>query len=160
METNSHPSLYRSLGGPRNTRLIEIQPDDLNDDISCSLFTANIDDNRPYFSLSYVWGDPTKTQPVKVTALPFTQPKISLWKLRSGYQGKVFWIDTICISQKDLQERAQQVQLMCDVFKFAENVVIYLGEQSDGLSRAMKLFHVLYDNPEKIRRELCRLLPC
>ena len=44
METNSHPSLYRGLGGPRNIRLIEIQACDLNDDISCSLFTANLDD--------------------------------------------------------------------------------------------------------------------
>lgn len=108
METNSHLSLYRSLGGPRSTRLIEIQPGDLNDDISCSLFPANIDDNRPYFALSYVWGDPTKTQPVKCNGTTFHATEnlaAVMRKLRSGYQGKVFWIDTICIYQKDLQER-------------------------------------------------------
>jgi hypothetical protein len=59
---------------------------------------------------------------------------------------------------------AQQVQLMFDVYKFAENIVIYLGEEGEGFSRAMKLFHALYemaqklsariDNPGKIRREL------
>ncbi|PMD64698.1 uncharacterized protein K444DRAFT_482084, partial [Hyaloscypha bicolor E] len=38
------------------------------------------------------------------------------------------WIDTICINQYDLDERAQQVSFMRDIYGRAKSVVIWLDE--------------------------------
>jgi hypothetical protein len=40
------------------------------------------------------------------------------------YPGRHFWIDAICINQRDLAERAVQVQIMRHIYKSAGNVVV------------------------------------
>lgn len=40
------------------------------------------------------------------------------------------WIDAICINQMDLNERAQQVQLMAEIYRKASLVVVWLGEDA------------------------------
>lgn len=42
------------------------------------------------------------------------------------------WIDTICINQYDLDERAQQVSFMRDIYGRAKSVVIWLGPDTYG----------------------------
>jgi hypothetical protein len=49
------------------------------------------------------------------------------------------WIDAVYISQDDLPERAQQVRIVKEIHKAALHVVVYLGEQTDGLDSAMGL---------------------
>lgn len=44
------------------------------------------------------------------------------------------WIDALCINQEDLDERSHQVLLMKDVFSLAWRVVIWLGEDDEGLA--------------------------
>jgi hypothetical protein len=55
----------------------------------------------------------------------------------------VFWVDAICINQADLDERAQQVKQMRDIYQSAEEVIIDLGEDSPGLPVALNLFQTL-----------------
>src|SRR4051794_27408809 len=61
----------------------------------------------------------------------------------------------ICINQADLPERAQQVKIMCDIYRFAKKVLIYLGEDSDGLDRAVDLLNMIHEKAhEPISRRL------
>ncbi len=127
---------------------MEICPGDRDDDISCKLFTANLVDKPSYLGLSYVWGDPTTKRLIECNgaALHITENlAAAMIQLRSRYCGKIFWIDAISINQKNLKERAEQVQLMCDIYGSAENVVIYLGEESPGLGAAMGLLDELHE---------------
>jgi hypothetical protein len=50
---------------------------------------------------------------------------------------RIVWIDAICINQKDLDERSQQVSLMRKIFSHASNVVIWLGKDNGSASRAI-----------------------
>lgn len=42
-----------------------------------------------------------------------------------------FWIDAICINQNDLNERAQQVNMMYNIYHQAEEVVVWLGRHDE-----------------------------
>jgi Heterokaryon incompatibility protein (HET) len=65
-----------------------------------------------------------------------------------------FWIDQVCINQKDLKERGHQVDLMGKIYRTALQVISYLGygEPSDVegfklLEKIDEQYHRLYDQP-------------
>ncbi|OQU99212.1 hypothetical protein CLAIMM_04878 isoform 1 [Cladophialophora immunda] len=44
---------------------------------------------------------------------------------------KYIWVDALCIDQSSLAERNQQVNLMADIFKAAQGVIVWLGEEDE-----------------------------
>jgi hypothetical protein len=56
------------------------------------------------------------------------------------------WIDALCINQEDLDERSEQVNFMWDIYRGAEKVVVWLGEDpgfaSDAISLIRRVAHV------------------
>jgi hypothetical protein len=44
---------------------------------------------------------------------------------------KLIWIDAICIDQKNLEERSQQVKLMGQIYSSTKSVDIWLGQEQD-----------------------------
>jgi hypothetical protein len=57
--------------------------------------------------------------------------------------GLLIWIDALCINQEDTLERNQEVKRMRTIYRTAREVVIWLGEEGDESSRAMKLVKTL-----------------
>jgi hypothetical protein len=51
-----------------------------------------------------------------------------LRRLRRESQARVLWIDQICINQKNTLERSQQVNIMGCIYRQAQHVVMWLGE--------------------------------
>ena len=51
----------------------------------------------------------------------------------------LFWSDTVCINQADLDERAQQVSIMGDIYRTASQCIVWLGREYDGSDHAMSL---------------------
>ena len=51
----------------------------------------------------------------------------ALQNLRHTTETRVFWIDAICIDQKNIEERNSQVRLMREVYQKASEVVVWLG---------------------------------
>lgn len=41
------------------------------------------------------------------------------------------WVDALCINQKDMEEKSQQVQMMRDIYKKAKDAVIWIGPARD-----------------------------
>lgn len=135
----------------RDIRLLIIHPGEPEDNISCALGTENLDETPSYFALSYCWGGPQKSKEIKCNGvtLKVTENLVSAMKrLRSTYSLQAFWIDAICINQDDLVERARQVQIMCDIYRSADNVIVYIGEDTEGLGRAMELFQKLHEKSQ------------
>jgi hypothetical protein len=52
---------------------------------------------------------------------------------------QIFWIDAICINQKDLIERGQQVRLMARIYEKCSRVCIWLGEAANDSNLIMDL---------------------
>jgi hypothetical protein len=71
---------------------------------------------------------------------------LALQHLRHATESRWLWVDAICINQQDLEERADQVKLMGDVYVKAAAVLIWLGEDEDeGCAPALALMTAVYD---------------
>ncbi|PVH77577.1 heterokaryon incompatibility, partial [Cadophora sp. DSE1049] len=112
-----------------------------DEDIRCSLKVISLDNAIRYEALSYTWGDPADTRRLQCcdASLDVTVNLHSaLRHLRHVYRKRVIWADAICINQTDLKERESQVQLMADVYSNASRAIMWLGEDTEGVSDAFQ----------------------
>lgn len=120
-----------------NSRQPQIDP---GDTIALCLEQVSLNDKPEYTALSYVWGDTTLTEPIRVNGYEFRVTgnlHALLQQLRVDTSVKRFWVDAICINQKDGDEKSWQVQQMKDTFQNAANVFIWLGPSSESSGQAM-----------------------
>ena len=133
---------YSSLQ-PSNFRFLILLPGDGDDIVNCLLQESSIrQPNSEYEALSYVWGDDKKPHLVLCEGKELAVTT-SLWtalrRLRLPQEHRTLWADAICINQADLGERADQVQLMRQIYDGAARVIIWLGEETDVMRRAFPL---------------------
>jgi hypothetical protein len=138
---------------PSQVRLVRFVQDG-DHPISAVLKPFSLDEPLPvYHSISYTWasdGSPPRKSfrigvggrqlPVLDTLRPFFQ---ALRDRNMLLDGKWWWIDSICIDQADLEERAQQVGHMEAIYRQAECVVAWLGEASSDSDLAMDFIKLL-----------------
>jgi hypothetical protein len=67
----------------------------------------------------------------------------ALRDLRDDTAPITLWVDAICINQKDPDERAQQVSLMSEIYRYADEVLIWLGEGSESMACCFSRMPVL-----------------
>ena len=94
-----------------------------------------------FAALSYCWGDPSRTQPILVDGcvIHITESLHSALVRLSGAEYVLpLWVDAVCINQRDVREKENQVPMMGDIYRTAELVVGWLGPASEGSDLAMK----------------------
>lgn len=92
--------------------------------------------DEPYEALSYVWGNDTASDFVLCGKARITIGKnlsVALRRLRRADQTRTLWIDAICINQKNLEEKEDQVGSMHQVYFHAKQVIIFVGEPATPL---------------------------
>jgi Heterokaryon incompatibility protein (HET) len=94
---------------------------------------ADMSDLPKYQAVSYTWGKLKKTHHIKISSeYRFAITKSLATALRQlvhdCYTGYL-WIDQICIDQTNIEERNHQVGVMGDIYKNAEEVMIYTGAE-------------------------------
>jgi hypothetical protein len=117
-------------------RLIRLLPGTWIDPIRCELYNIEHDTAQAkYQALSYVWGSTRVMRNILVnrTKFPVTvNLESALRHLREHNrhvsEEAMFWIDALCINQRDVEERTQQAQLMGDIYRRCRQVVVYLGD--------------------------------
>ncbi|KAH6865642.1 heterokaryon incompatibility protein-domain-containing protein [Alternaria rosae] len=123
--------MYCQLDASRKEiRLLHVHPGAWNDDIACHLETVSLNDNPKFHAISYVWGDPTVTLPIRIDgeSLEITRNlRNGLQRLRRTDKALIIYADAACINQSDLKERSEQVQLMGEIYSLAEETFIWLG---------------------------------
>ncbi|KAL9039854.1 MAG: hypothetical protein Q9214_004707 [Letrouitia sp. 1 TL-2023] len=110
--------------GASHIRLLTLAPSfDKKSDIHCHLEHVPFGDkaeNRPtYEALSYTWGDPADKRLIIVDddSVPITRNlDIALRYVRNPSKPRILWIDALCIDQSNLEEKAQQVGMMKDIY--------------------------------------------
>lgn len=102
-----------------------------------------------YVALSYTWGDATDTRNIILnghqtaiganleSALRVLRDK---QPIKLGYK---MWVDALCINQRDIVERGQEVKRMRKIYRQARNVVIWLGNEGGESDKAMGLIRIL-----------------
>lgn len=68
---------------------------------------------------------------------------MNFWKTDGGFHR--LWIDSLCINQQDMQERNRQVARMADIYKFAENVMIWPESVSNPIPNIEGAFKLMYE---------------
>ena len=153
---------YRPIrSGPNNIRLLQILPGTGDANIFCQVFQYTLRTEKAfglYEALSYVWGDWADPHQICVknaqdkfygtfwvTKNLFT----ALLRLRDADLPRTVWIDAICINQKDLNERASQVQIMARIYAYAMSVTIWLGEAENDSSKVLDLMRRIVADDSK-----------
>lgn len=139
------------IPGLKSIRLATIQPGVRDDDVLIDLHIETFTENTPprYEALSYVWGptEPPESvvvkSPGKATLRVTTNLRTALQHLRYPDQGRVMWVDALCINQSDDVEKGAEVAVMGEIFACAAHVVVWLGPEADGSGTAMeRLEHI------------------
>ncbi|PSR76486.1 heterokaryon incompatibility protein-domain-containing protein, partial [Coniella lustricola] len=135
--------------------------------IQCTLESFDIEKCPPYVAVSYTWGPPDVCETVMVNGSPLRVREnlhavlsILRSRLSTGFSedpirenklmGDYFWVDAVCINQKDVHERGHQVNLMAQIFSTASCAVAWLGPESRNSALAINAIRT--GNPRKVHQ--------
>ncbi len=131
-------------------RLLRLHPTPENEDaqtspIQCEIMTVDAKD-AVYTTLSYVWGPPSPNQTIQINGKPFVVRQILYDFLKvfrddpaNGLPDQPYlWIDQLCIDQDNELERNHQVQMMSDIYRGCQYVIIWLHGPWKGIARVFK----------------------
>jgi hypothetical protein len=133
---------YSPLPGVSDIRLVILEPGMDDDPVKCRLINVSLGENPVYEALSYTWGDASISGlTIFLDGKPFivgANLGEALLNLRhkdaKNEKERTLWIDAICINQRSIPERNEQVQRMKSIYSNAIKVLIWLGnyhESSD-----------------------------
>ncbi|KAH7322758.1 heterokaryon incompatibility protein-domain-containing protein [Stachybotrys elegans] len=137
-------------------RLLQLRKGTAHDDVTCLLFETSLHgEGLPYQALSYSWRDDTEaaeawpghTRCIRINSLDHFVTEslhLALQRVRRLDRDIILWVDAICINQDDMREKGHQVKQMGDVYKTADEVIIWLGPSDDSIDALMELI-VLVD---------------
>ena len=132
---------YSSLQDKNWIRLLVLEPSpDPEAPVFCTLQHWPLSDAPRYEALSYVWGDEGSMGTIIIDdGLFLVRPNLdsALKQLRYDYTPRTLWVDAICINQFDNDERGDQVSQMGRIYSKANDVVIWLGEESHNSNQGM-----------------------
>lgn len=147
-------------------RLFKLEPCHAGNKITGSFLHACIEDCPYYTALSYAWGDVVDAGTIRVGLhdnsginLAVADNLLCFLRVQSRMitEPKLFWIDAICINQKDLHERNHQVGLMKLIYSNAHDVHVWLGREADDSKRAMRFLS--RGGPQPLRPRGCGFYP-
>ena len=145
------PYSYTALDESINEiRLLKLLPGPLSADLKARLHkvVTYAEAGTSFEALSYTWGstdDPgvltieSDSEEVEGSLSITHNLEAALRHLRDPANPRIFWIDAVCVNQQDLKERGSQVERMCDIYRTATRVVVWLGPEEDDSNYAMDL---------------------
>jgi hypothetical protein len=145
---------YQPLASPSTEiRLVILHPSATeSEEVRCDLQTLDIAEAYDYDALSYAWGDASITGSIVLSGHPFTVTANLSHALRSlrhqtnnPSQTRLLWIDAICINQTDDEERSEQVQRMCSIYKSASGVLVWLGRCHEDEDADVQFNHEIWE---------------
>ena len=103
----------------------------------------------PYEALSYFWGTADNEEDIHITDPASTHKTPACLKIRKNLAAalrhlrypdrpRTLWIDAICINQADMEERGRQVKRMSQIYPLSQNVLIWLGFESEDSKHALE----------------------
>jgi hypothetical protein len=160
---------------PDEIRLLWLMPSSSSSSVEIEIMNVLFSAPPAYEALSYAWGSSERPyratmktysetphgtqltqpfpdeegesmQPTQSSYLAISQNLlIALQHLTLSEQPKCLWIDAICINQDDIPERSEQVKKMASIYSRAQQVILWLGEESDQSTLAFKTLSDLGD---------------
>jgi len=126
-------------------RFIVLQAGESTDLIECKLTFGHLDALPKYEALSYVWGSQANPKTIHLNgqAIFVTQNlHQALVRLRKPAEDRLVWIDALAINQSDILERNAQVLRMSIIYKSAQAVLAWIGQDDEELGGPTKTWAV------------------
>jgi hypothetical protein len=148
-------TIYSELRPERQEiRLMFLEAGQPKDEIIASLMVTSLRWAPEYWTpefeaLSYVWGDPLITRPIKLNGQPYQVTEnleAALRGLRHDDRVRIMWIDAICINQRNPREQEHQIGLMRDIFGGCAQCIVWLGEEDHETEKVLESLHWMHDN--------------
>ena len=102
-----------------------------------------------YDAISYSWEDQEATIKIDCGRGDFRFITPALYEALCVYYRRprrfALWADCICVDQRDNSDKARQVRMMGDYFRYAESVLIWLGPSTYLSNLAFDHLHTLID---------------
>lgn len=126
---------YKSLPGPDYIRLLHIlnhEDRERTGSRFCLEIVALSSEPR-YIAISYCWGEKMGRIPIECGgAIVRVTPNLKSFfnEIDPDFHDdelNLFWVDAICINQRDITERNSQVGMMRDIYHSAVSVMVWLG---------------------------------
>jgi len=120
--------------GSRSIRVLDLEPQTDPRQLFGTLRTACLSESPEFTALSYVWG--TGISETNQITINGRQKSITqncynaLAALCARHDALTIWVDSICINQQDNAEKNDQIQLMEDIYSWAQVVYIWLGDST------------------------------
>lgn len=157
---HGNPYYFSILRDEGQIRLLKILPEvDGSLEIQCELETVHLKDNPSYVALSYTWGPPTaEAADAGITnnsnhaircngAVILITQNLHDFLRRARRDPELlsqrFWVDSISINQKDPIERGSQVSFMASIYRSADVVIAWLGEEDAYTEESFALIRAL-----------------
>jgi hypothetical protein len=127
-------SLYLKSVSGNSIRILTILSGTWSEPVKCDLHETQLQDSGPYKALSYAWKngeDDDHLVQITCNKIPINASSnlhSALRQLRHDRNPVKIWVDSICINQKNNNERTCQVGIMRDIYARSTEVVIWLGE--------------------------------
>lgn len=118
-------------------RLLEVFDRNYSNNIRvrCGITTWPVNKSMPeYHAISYAWGDSKSSKTILINDKPFqvrTSCELVLKQVHRYEKSRYYWIDAICIDQKNLDEKSKQVAMMGNIYKKAAHVLACVGRHVD-----------------------------
>jgi hypothetical protein len=141
---------YQPLDRKRKEiRLLVLEPGLGNEIIHCTLEHASIDKVPAprYETISYVCGDPRVKATIVLHGVEtetLASSEAALRRMRLPNTQRVLWIDAICISQTDVEERGHQVGLMYAIYTSTYRNLIWLGPDDGTTAKAFESMRAIH----------------
>ncbi|KAF2159824.1 hypothetical protein M409DRAFT_60426 [Zasmidium cellare ATCC 36951] len=143
----------------KEIRLLDLLPGRFDDEIHCKLLKHALNFSEPpfreydfqvnqselaYEAVSYAWGSPKDVVAIQLDGhgsfLVTRNLRAAFKRLRSQDSVRRLWADQICINQRNVSERNQQVAIMWIIFNEAAKVIVWLGEPGGPTFKLSKSF--------------------
>ncbi|KAF6842511.1 heterokaryon incompatibility protein [Colletotrichum musicola] len=127
----------------RCIRVIDVSHNgDRNAPLRGSLRVVNLKDSPQFTALSYVWGDCSGneyTLHCNGCDIPITKNcRDAIASLRSQHADLTIWIDAVCINQGGEKEKTSQMQMMEEIYTWAQTAFVWLGNGNTKSVNAME----------------------
>lgn len=128
-------------------RCVSLSPGQGGEPLRCELVNSHLVTIRgKYEALSYTWGDSTQKTSISLNGREVQVTEnlaCALRHLRRPRDGRLLWIDALCINQADGLEVNSYVQRMWSIYQNSRSVVVFLGESKLGSDQALQLLFEL-----------------
>jgi hypothetical protein len=146
---------YQPLPSHDHFRVLELLPGESTEIVRCRLHIEQFTHAEDkYAAISYVWGDPNdKVSIVCDDGVIEVTVNLAdaLSHIRDKTKPRLVWADAICINQDDSTERGHQVKRMGSVYENAEEVLVWLAKDSEGI--AEDCFNLIRETNEYLDRQ-------